>query len=277
VDAAILFSDILLIIEPMGLGLEYVHGEGPSIQRVVASGEDVKRLREVEPLESLAFVFEAVRRTRSALAPDVPLIGFSGAPFTLASYIVEGGGSRNYVATKSLMYRDPGAWHAMMELIARAVTRYLRGQVDAGCQALQLFDSWVGCLAPADYERYVLPHTRSVIESLPKHVPLIHFGTDTATLLDLQASCGGSVLGVDHRAPIGEVCRRFPKLAIQGNLDPVVLHASAALVRSEAKRVLEEVGGRPGHVFNLGHGILPGTPVVNAIALVDAVHELSAR
>jgi uroporphyrinogen decarboxylase len=244
---------------------------------LVASAEDVKRLREVEPAESLAFVFDAVRRTRGALAPNIPLLGFSGAPFTLASYIIEGGGSRNYVATKSFMVRDPGAWNALMELIARAVTRYLCGQVDAGCQALQLFDSWVGCLSPSDYERYVLPHTRSVIAGLPKGVPVIHFGTDTATLLDLQVQCGGGVLGVDHRTPIGEVCQRFPDLAIQGNLDPVMLHVSPSHIRSEAKRILDEVAGRPGHIFNLGHGILPGTPVDNAIALVDAVHELSTR
>lgn len=277
VDAAILFSDILLIIEPMGLGLEYVHGEGPSIARIVSGPEDVDRLREVDPGESLAYVFEAVRRTRAGLDPRLPLIGFSGAPFTLASYILEGGGSRNYVATKRFMYRDPGAWHAMMELITRAVTRYLLGQIDAGCQAVQLFDSWVGCLSPHDYERYVLRHTRAVIAALPAEVPVIHFGTDTATLLELQASCGGGVLGVDHRMAIGEACRRFPNLAIQGNLDPVVLHSTREYVREEARRILAEVGERPGHVFNLGHGILPGTPVENVIALVEAVHELSAR
>lgn len=277
VDAAILFSDILLIIEPMGLGLEYIHGEGPSISRVVGSASDVARLREVDPAESLPFVFEAVRRTRAELDPRTPLIGFSGAPFTLASYAIEGGGSRNYIATKRLMYRDPGAWHAMMELISRAVTRYLLGQIEAGCQAVQLFDSWVGCLSPSDYERYVLRHTRAIIEGMPPGVPVIHFGTDTATLLDLQASCGGHVLGVDHRVSIGEACRRFPELAIQGNLDPVVLHADRAYIREEARRILDEAAQRPGHIFNLGHGILPGTPVDNVIALVDAVHELSAR
>jgi len=277
VDAAILFSDILLIIEPMGLGLEYVHGEGPSISRTVGGPADVGRLKEVNPDDSLPFVFEAVRRTRAELDPRLPLIGFSGAPFTLASYAIEGGGSRNYIATKRLMYRDPGAWHAMMELISRAVTRYLLGQVDAGCQAVQLFDSWVGCLSPSDYERYVLRHTRAIIEAMPREVPVIHFGTDTATLLDLQASCGGHVLGVDHRVSIGAACRRFPELAIQGNLDPVVLHADRAFVREEARRTLDEVGDRPGHIFNLGHGILPGTPVDNVIALVEAVHELSAR
>jgi uroporphyrinogen decarboxylase len=244
---------------------------------VVSGADDVARLREVDPGESLPFVFEAVRRTRRELPAAIPLIGFSGAPFTLASYIVEGGGSRSYVATKTLMYTDPGAWHAMMELIARAVSRYLNGQIAAGCQAVQLFDSWVGCLAPADYQRYVLPHTRAVIDALAKDVPVIHFGTDTATLLELQVKAGGAVLGVDHKTPIADACRRFPTHAIQGNLDPVVLHSSPAHVRSEAKRILVEVGGRAGHIFNLGHGILPGTPVANAIALVDAVHELSAR
>jgi uroporphyrinogen decarboxylase len=277
VDAAILFSDILLILEPMGLGLEYVHGEGPTIARGVSGAADVERLAEVYPEESLAYVFEAVRTTRSALDPRVPLIGFSGAPFTLASYIVEGGGSRTYTATKRLMYRDAGAWHAMMELISRAVGRYLRGQIEAGCQVVQLFDSWVGCLSPYDYEHYVLPHARAVISELPQSVPVIHFGTDTATLLELQASCGSRVLGVDHRVPIGETCRRFPELAIQGNLDPVVLQSRPEFVREQARRVLREVGDRNGHIFNLGHGILPGTPVDNVIALVEAVHELSAR
>lgn len=277
VDAAILFSDILLILEPMGLGLEYVHGEGPSIGRVVGGAADVGRLLEVEPAESLSFVFDAVRRTRAELDPHIPLIGFSGAPFTLASYMIEGGGSRNYIATKRLMYGDFGAWNAMMELVSRAVTKYLHGQIEAGCQAVQLFDSWVGCLSPGDYDRYVAPHSRAVISSMPPDTPVIHFGTETATLLESQARCGGAVLGVDHRVPIGDACRRFPELAIQGNLDPVVLHTDPAFVREQAARILAEVGGRDGHIFNLGHGILPGTPVDNVIALVDAVHEISAR
>ncbi len=273
VDAAIIFSDILLIVEPMGLGLEYVRGEGPSISHVVRRAEDVARLREVDPHESLPFVFEAVRKTRAALAPNIPLIGFSGAPFTLASYIIEGGGSRNYVATKTLMYRDKGAWDAVLSLIARAVAAYLRGQIEAGCQAVQLFDSWVGCLSPADYETYVLPHTRAVVEALPPEVPVIHFGTETATLLDLQVQAGAHVIGVDHRVPIGPVFDRFPNVAVQGNLDPVVLFADREYLRRACRRLLDEVGGRPGHIFNLGHGVLPATPVDNVIALVDAVHE----
>ncbi len=276
-DAAILFSDILLIVEPMGLGLEYVRGEGPNITRVVRSAEDVARLREVEPQESLAFVFEAVRKTRAALAPNIPLIGFSGAPFTLASYVIEGGGSRNYVATKTLMYRDKGAWDALLGLIGRAVASYLRGQIEAGCQAVQLFDSWVGCLSPHDYETYVLPHTRAVVEALPDGVPVIHFGTDTATLLELQVAAGAQVLGVDHRVPIGSVFERFPGVAVQGNLDPVVLFADVDYVRRQCRRLLDEVGGRNGHIFNLGHGVLPATPVDHVIALIEEVHEYGAR
>ena len=234
-DAAILFSDILLILEPIGLGLDYLRGEGPSITRVVRGGSDVDRLNEVRPEESLTFVFDCVRTIRAELSPGIPLIGFSGAPFTLASYAIEGGGSRNYVETKKLMYGDEGAWHAMMELLARAVGDYLRRQIDAGCQAVQLFDSWVGCLSPGDYERYVEPHTRAVVEALPDDVPLIHFGTDTATLLDLQARAGATVLGVDHRMRIGEAFDRFPELAIQGNLDPVLLMADREVVCARAR------------------------------------------
>ncbi len=276
-DAAIIFSDILLIVEPMGLGLEYTRGAGPSISRVVRGSEDIGRLVEVDPLASLGFVFDAIRATRAALAPHTPLIGFSGAPFTLASYIVEGGGSRNYIATKKMMYTDKGAWDAMMALIARAVGAYLLAQVEAGCQAIQLFDSWVGCLSPEDYERYVLEHTRAAIAAVPDDIPIIHFGTGTATLLDLQVRAGGQVIGIDHRVAIAEAAARFPQLAIQGNLDPVVLFTDPPTIRAAAKRVLDEVAGRDGHIFNLGHGILPATPVDNVIALIDAVHEFSAE
>ncbi len=277
VDAAILFSDILLIVEPMGMGLAYTRGEGPSITHVVREAHDVDRLLEVDPHESLAYVFEAVRRTRAELPCDIPLIGFSGAPFTLASYICEGGGSKNYIHTKRLMYTDEGAWNEMMARIARSVGRYLLGQIEAGAQAVQLFDSWVGCLSPEDYERYVLPHTRAVFEMLPEGVPSIHFGTDTATLLELQATCGSTVLGVDHKVPIASAFDRFEGLAIQGNLDPVTLFAGPEVLRRETARILDAVGGRNGHIFNLGHGIMVGTPVDDVIALVDAVHELSAR
>lgn len=276
-DAAILFSDILLILEPMGLGLEYVQGDGPSLSSLIRGPEDVDRLQETDPAVSLSYVMDAVRRTRAELPGNIPLIGFSGAPFTLASYVIEGGGSRNYIQTKRFMYSDKGAWDAMMDRLARAVAAYLNAQVKAGVQAVQLFDSWVGCLSPSDFETYVAPHMHTITAALPKDVPLIQFGTDTATLLEMQVATGCSVIGVDQRVPIATAFDRFPNTAVQGNLDPVILFADPAVIRREAGRILQEVDGRPGHIFNLGHGILPGTPVDHVIALVDAVHELSAR
>jgi uroporphyrinogen decarboxylase len=278
VDAAIIFADILLIIEPMGIDLEFAKGEGPLIHNPVRAASDVARLREVETVESLAYVYEAIRLTRRALKPDLPLIGFAGAPFTLASYIVEGGSSKNYVHTKSLMYTDSGAWHAMMALIVRALVKYLNAQVAAGAQAVQLFDSWVGCLSPADYRTYVLPHTRRVIEGITAGTPVIHFGTGTATLLELMREAGGDVIGLDWRVDLAEGWQRLGQaVAVMGNLDPVALFAGRDHVRAEARRILQLAHGRPGHIFNLGHGILPETPVENVIALVDAVHELSGK
>jgi uroporphyrinogen decarboxylase len=277
VDAAIIFADILLIVEPMGIRLEFARGEGPVIHNPVRSAQDVERLREVESVEALDYVFEAIRQTCRALAPDLPLIGFAGAPFTLASYIVEGGASKNYVHTKSLMYNDGGAWHAMMSLIARALARYLNAQIEAGAQAVQLFDSWVGCLSPDDYREYVLPHTRSVIQAVKPGTPVIHFGTGTAALLELMREAGGDVIGLDWRVPLDEAWHRLGDVAVMGNLDPVSLFADMKLIRAHAKRILDRAGGRPGHVFNLGHGILPETPVDNVIALVDAVHEMSQK
>lgn len=277
VDAAIIFADILLILEPMGINLEFAKGEGPVIHNPVRESQDVERLREVENVDSLSFVYEAIRRTRRALPPDLPLIGFSGAPFTLASYIIEGGGSKNYVYTKSLMYRDAGAWHALMSQISRALSKYLNAQVEAGAQAVQLFDSWVGCLSTEDYREYVLPHTRSVIENIREGVPVIHFGTGTAALLELMREAGGDVIGFDWRVRLDEAWQRVGDVAVMGNLDPVALFADQNHIRSQAQKILERAGGRDGHIFNLGHGILPETPVENVIALVEAVHELSRR
>jgi uroporphyrinogen decarboxylase len=277
VDAAIIFADILLILEPMGIELEFAKGEGPTIHNPVREVRDVERLREVENIESLDFVLEAIRRTRRALRSDLPLIGFSGAPFTLASYIIEGGASRNYVHTKSLMYADSGAWHAMMSLIARALIRYLNAQIAAGAQAVQLFDSWVGCLSPDDYHQYVQPHTRSVIQNITPNVPVLHFGTGTAALLELMREAGGDVIGLDWRVDLRDAWQRLRDVAVMGNLDPVALFANQDFIRAQAKLILERAGGRPGHIFNLGHGILPETPVDNVIALVDAVHEMSHR
>jgi len=274
VDAAIIFADILLILEPLGIELEFAKGEGPVIHNPVRSPSDVDRLRELQDPGELDFVYEAIRQTRSALKPDIPLIGFCGAPFTLASYMTEGGGSKNYVHTKRLMYDDPGAWHAMMELVSRALVKYLNAQIEAGAQAVQLFDSWVGCLSPDDYREFVLPHTKSVISGVTKGVPVIHFGTGTATLLELMREAGGDVIGLDWRVRLDEGWRRVGHdVAVMGNLDPIVLFAKQDVLRAQAKKILEQAEGRPGHIFNLGHGILPETPVENVIALVEMVHE----
>jgi uroporphyrinogen decarboxylase len=274
VDAAIIFADILLILEPLGLDLEFAAGEGPVIHNPVRNSAHVDRLRELEDVNGLEFVNEAIRQTRRALKPDIPLIGFSGAPFTLASYVTEGGGSKNYVHTKQLMYNDRGAWHAMMSLIARGLVKYLNAQIAAGAQAVQLFDSWVGCLSPDDYREFVLPHTRAVIQNVTPGVPVIHFGTGTAALLELMREAGGDVIGLDWRVRLDEGWERLGHdVAVMGNLDPVALFADREILKAQAKKVLNQAGNRPGHVFNLGHGILPHTPVENVIALVDMVHE----
>ena len=278
VDAAIIFADILLILEPMGIDLEFAHGEGPVIHNPVRNAADVDRLREVDDVSALDFVYDAIRQTRRALKPDIPLIGFCGAPFTLASYMIEGGGSKNYIQTKRLMYDDAGAWHAMMALISRALPKYLNAQIEAGAQAVQLFDSWVGCLSPDDYREFVLPHTRNVIRNVVPGVPVIHFGTGTATLLELMREAGGDVIGLDWRVRLDEGWQRVGQdVAIMGNLDPVVLFAKQDVLRAQAKRILDQAEGRAGHIFNLGHGILPETPVENVIALVEMVHEMSHR
>jgi uroporphyrinogen decarboxylase len=277
VDAAIIFADILLILEPMGIDLEFVKGEGPVIHNPVRVARDVTRLREVEDVQALDFVFEAIRQTRRALKPDLPLIGFSGAPFTLASYMIEGGGSKNYIHTKQLMYGDSGAWHAMMSLISRALIKYLNAQIAAGAQAVQLFDSWVGCLSPDDYREYVLPHTREVIAAVTQGTPVIHFGTGTAALLELMREAGGDVIGVDWRVDLADAWQRLGDVAVMGNFDPVQLFTNPDFIRAQAKKILDRAGGRDGHIFNLGHGILPETPVDNVLALIDAVHELSLR
>jgi len=281
VDAAILFADILLVVEPMGVGLEFSKGDGPVIHRPVRTGVDVDRLRDVPVEESVPFVFETVRQVRRALdarRPRVPLIGFAGAPFTLASYLIEGGASRNYLYAKRLMHGDPGVWHALMAKLARTVSAYVRGQIAAGAEAVQLFDSWVGTLAPDDYRELVLPHTRALIQALPPGVPVIHFGTGTAGLLPLMKEAGGDVIGLDWRVDLGETWDRLGSdIAVQGNLDPVALLDKPAEFRPRVQAILDGARRRPGHIFNLGHGVLPETPVEHAVALVDMVHELSAR
>jgi uroporphyrinogen decarboxylase len=278
VDAAIIFSDLLPILEPMGLELDFAKGEGPVIYNPVRAPADVERIVELEELGQLDFVFETVRRTRADLPAHLPLIGFAGAPFTLASYAIEGGASRTFLHTKTLMYRDEGAWRTLMERLSRSITRYLNGQIAAGAQCVQLFDSWVGCLGPDDYRRYVLPFMRQIIGGLTPGVPVINFATGNPALLPLLAEAGGSVIGIDWRVRLDEAWRTVGyDRAVQGNLDPLVLLAGREEIRRRAKQVLDQAGGRPGHIFNLGHGVVQQTPVENAIALVDAVHELSRR
>ena len=276
VDAAIIFADILLVLEPMGVGLEFSRGDGPVIHRPVRSGADVDRLLPVDPA-ALAYVTDAIRRARAALPAHLPLIGFAGAPFTLASYLIEGGGSRTYARTKALMLGDAGAWRALMERLTTTIATYLNAQIAAGADAVQLFDSWVGCLSPADYRAHVLPHMRALIDAIRPGTPVIHFGTGTAGLLEAMRAGGGDVIGIDWRIDLDAAWNRIGHdVAVQGNLDPTALLAPVPEIRARAAAILGQAAGRPGHIFNLGHGILPQTPVDHVLALVDAVHELSA-
>jgi uroporphyrinogen decarboxylase len=278
VDAAILFSDLLLILEPLGLNLEFTAGDGPVLGNPIRGPQDVDRLRELEDLTPLGFVMEAVRQTRAGLDQRLPLIGFAGAPFTLAAYAVEGRASRDYRLTKTLMYSDHAAWDALMARLARAVVRYLNAQIDAGVQLVQLFDSWVGCLGVDDYRRYVLPHSRAVIRALRPEVPVIHFATGNPALLPLLSEAGGTVIGVDWRIRLDDAWRAVGHdKAIQGNLDPAVLLSTPAEIRRRAREILDQAAGRPGHIFNLGHGVLPQTPLENVLALVEAVHAYQPR
>lgn len=278
VDAAILFADILLILEPLGFDLEFSKGEGPVIHNPVREANDVAGLRPLEDVSALGYVYEAVRKIRAGLPGDIPLIGFAGAPFTLACYAIEGGGSRNYEKAKTFMYSDPGAWDALMTVLTESTARYLNAQVAAGAQVVQLFDSWVGSLGPDDYRRFVQPHMRRLFEAIDPSVPKIHFGTDTGSLLELQRDAGGDVIGLDWRVELDRCWERLgPEVGVQGNLDPVVLFAPIAEIARHARRILGQAANRPGHIFNLGHGILPHTPVDHVRALVQMVHEFSAR
>jgi uroporphyrinogen decarboxylase len=237
----------------------------------------VERLTELTDLDRLEFVMETVRQTRAGLAEELPLIGFAGAPFTLASYTIEGGSSRDFALAKTLMYSDQGAWDALMGRLARAVVSYLNAQIEAGCQIVQIFDSWVGSLAAHDYRRYVLPHTKAVVEGITPGVPVINFATGNPALLPLLREAGGDVIGIDWRISLDDAWKTvgYDK-AVQGNLDPIILLTDPATIRAHAKQILDQAGGRPGHIFNLGHGVLKQTPVENAIALVEAVHEFGA-
>ncbi|MDE3219919.1 MAG: uroporphyrinogen decarboxylase [Nitrospirota bacterium] len=277
-DAAIIFADILLPLEPMGLSLEFAEGEGPVIHNPVREQADVDRLNVIEGGE-LEYVEEAIRQARRALNGRVPLIGFAGAPFTLASYAIEGGSSRNYLLTKQLMYCEPKAWHQLMDKFARVITGYLRRQIKAGAQAIQLFDSWVGCLSVGDYVEYVLPHVQLIFEGLKREgVPMIHFGTGTSAMLRQMREAGGDVIGVDWRIHLDEAWATVGyDVAVQGNLDPLALFAPLHEIERRVEGILRRAGGRPGHIFNLGHGILPTTPVEHVAATIDMVHKLSQR
>ncbi len=278
VDAAIIFSDLLPILVPMGSDLEFVKGDGPVIHNPVRTSADIDRIKVLESNEPLQFVMDTVRQTRNDLPADMPLIGFSGAPFTLASYMIEGGSSRNYHNTKKIMYGDPAAWQVIMQKLTDSISLYVAGQVEAGAQCIQLFDSWAGCLSYEDYKKYVHPYVKSIIASVPSSVPVINFATGNPALLPLLADTAASVVGIDWRVRLDVAWETVGHdRAVQGNLDPTVLLTDPKEIRRQAQIVLDQAGGRPGHIFNLGHGILPMTPVDNAIALVDAVHELSSR
>ena len=280
VDAAILFADILLPFEPLGLGLSFAAGEGPQIERPIRDPAQVAALPPVDPAADLRYVLEAARLAAAALPPHVPLIGFAGAPFTLASYAIEGGSTRNFTLTKRFMYSEPEAWHRLMTRLAELVGTYLAAQASAGTRALQLFDSWVGCLSPADYCAYVLPYSRRALKlARAAGVPVIHFGTAMATFLeDFAAAAGdgegeGDVIGVDWRIPLDAAWERIgPGRAIQGNLDPAACLAPHAELERQVRDVLGRARGRPGHVFNLGHGVLPETSVEALQLVVDLVH-----
>src|SRR5260221_9500895 len=278
-DAAIIFADILPPLEGMGLQLDYAQGEGPVITNPVRSAQDVARLRTPPPEEALGFTLEAIRLARQQLdTRGLPLIGFSGAPFTLAAYAVEGGGSRNYLQVKGLLMSEPETWHALMSKLADVVGQYLVAQAQAGAQALQLFDSWAGQLAPDDYRRFVMPYSQRVIEiARQARVPLIHFVTDTGGMLESVRDAGGDVIGVDWRMDLDAVWSRLGHgVAVQGNLDPAALFAPWVALEARTRSVLDQADGRTGHIFNLGHGVLPGTPVDNVKRLVDFVHEQTA-
>jgi uroporphyrinogen decarboxylase len=278
VDAAIIFADILLPLEPMGIEFEFAKNEGPVFHHPIREMKQIETLRIIDPEEDLSFLMDAIRIVRRELGNKIPLIGFSGAPFTLASYIIEGGHSKNYILTKGLMYQDRVAWNSLMEKISEVLIRYLNAQIHAGAQALQLFDSWVGCLSPIDYGEYVLPYSKKVIEGVERGVPLIHFATSSSTLLEQMKRAGGDVIGVDWRVDLREAWARLGyDVAIQGNLDPVIVLGPVNLIEREARRILEAAEGRPGHIFNLGHGILPNTPVDHVVALVEAVHQYSSK
>jgi uroporphyrinogen decarboxylase len=280
VDAAILFSDLLLPLEPMGIRFDFIKGEGPQIENPIAGDDDIRRLRRFESRESLGHVLQAIRQIQVELKGRVPLIGFAGAPFTLASYAIEGGHSNNFAKTKAIMYGHPESWHALCALFAEMIGEYLVAQIEAGVDAVQVFDSWVGALNAADYREFILPHTRRIFEivSARSSVPTIHFGVGTWSILAEMREAGGDVIGADWRTPLDEAWDRIgPDRAIQGNLDPTLLLGPIERLLAGVDDVLARADGRPGHIFNLGHGILPPTPLEHVQAVARYVHRRTMR
>ena len=280
VDAAILFSDQLLPLAPLGIPFDFVRGEGPAIETPLRNDDDLARVHRFEPRESLGYVLDAIRQIKRALAARVPLIGFAGAPFTLASYAIEGGHSTNFAYTKSLMYGAPAAWHRFCDLLAEVVADYLVAQIDAGVDAVMVFDSWVGALNTADYREFILPHTKKIFDRVRAHgdTPTIHFGVGTGSILADMRDAGGDVIGADWRTPLDDAWERIgADRAVQGNLDPTLLLGPLDRIFAATDEVLARAGGRPGHIFNLGHGILPSTPVEHVQALARYVHQKTRR
>lgn len=277
VDAGIIFADILLILDPLGIPFSFEKGMGPKIHTPIRTTEQIDAVADtIDVPGTLGFVLQAIKQTKSEL--KVPLIGFSGAPFTLASYTIEGGGSKNYFETKKIMYGDPGAFHALMAKFSRNIAAYLNAQIAAGADAVQLFDSWIGCLSTADYKTHVFPHVKSIFDALDKSVPAIHFGTGNPALYPLMKEAGGDVVGVDWRVPLGDMWQTLGhETPIMGNLDPgAILTTEEAMLRA-TDEVLKEAAGRPGHIFNLGHGIMPAAKVAQVRRLVDHVHAATQR
>jgi uroporphyrinogen decarboxylase len=275
VDAAILFSDLLLPLEPMGVPFHFAKGEGPVIDTPIRREADIDRLHRFEPRQHLSFVLDAIRLVQRELDGRVPLLGFAGAPFTLASYAIEGGHSSSFALTKALMYRQPAAWHRLCALLADLSSEFRIAQIEAGVDAIQVFDSWVGALNASDYREFILPHSRRLFERVSAHdVPVIHFGVGTGAILQELTEAGGTVIGVDWRIPLDEAWAAIGfDRAVQGNLDPTLLLGPLDRLFAAADDVLERAGDRSGHIFNLGHGILPATPVEHVQALARYVHQ----
>lgn len=277
VDAAIIFADILLILEAQGLGLHFEAGEGPVIEKPIRSKEDVAALGQIDVSAKLSYVGQSIKNTVSSLGPEIPVIGFAGAPFTVASYAIEGGGSRNFEKAKSFMYHESDAWHRLMDKLVQDTASYLEMQINSGASVVQLFDSWVGCLSPADFRQYVLPHLQKLVSTLSGKAYVIYFGTQTSGLLDQIKTLDAHAIGVDWRIELDKAWDLIGHdKGIQGNLDPVTLFADRETIKKRALSVLEQAQGKPGHIFNLGHGILPGTPVDNVKYLVEIVHQFKS-